>query len=45
MTAGYLDVSEYNDGHRGGKVRARAKISLTINIPYYYGASVFKNDK
>lgn len=28
LTAGYLDVSEYNDGHRGGKVRARAKISL-----------------
>jgi len=27
LTAGFLDVSEYNDGHRGGKVRARAKIS------------------
>lgn len=27
LTAGYLDVSEYNDGQRGGKVRARAKIS------------------
>ncbi|WP_409515088.1 DNA gyrase/topoisomerase IV subunit A [Chryseobacterium sp.] len=27
LTAGYLDVSEYNDGARGGKVRARAKIS------------------
>ncbi|MDH6254090.1 topoisomerase-4 subunit A [Chryseobacterium sp. H1D6B] len=27
LTAGYLDVSEYNDGHRGGKVRARARIS------------------
>ncbi|GAB0157362.1 DNA gyrase/topoisomerase IV subunit A [Chryseobacterium sp. Alg-005] len=27
LTAGYLDVTEYNDGHRGGKVRARAKIS------------------
>lgn len=27
LTAGYLDVSEYNDGHRGGKVRARAKIT------------------
>ncbi|RMZ58401.1 DNA gyrase/topoisomerase IV subunit A [Chryseobacterium nematophagum] len=26
LTAGFLDVSEYNDGHRGGKVRARAKI-------------------
>ncbi|GAA4166761.1 DNA gyrase/topoisomerase IV subunit A [Chryseobacterium ginsenosidimutans] len=26
LTAGYLDVSEYNDGHRGGKVRARARI-------------------
>ena len=27
ITGGYLDVSEYNDGQRGGKVRARAKIS------------------
>ncbi|RLJ32892.1 topoisomerase-4 subunit A [Chryseobacterium sp. 7] len=29
LTAGYLDVSEYNDGHRGGKVRARARITQT----------------
>ncbi|KFF24289.1 DNA gyrase/topoisomerase IV subunit A [Chryseobacterium vrystaatense] len=29
FTAGYLDVSEYNDGHRGGKVRARARITHT----------------
>lgn len=29
LTAGYLDVSEYNDGQRGGKVRARAKITQT----------------
>ncbi|WES99234.1 DNA gyrase/topoisomerase IV subunit A [Chryseobacterium arthrosphaerae] len=29
LTAGYLDVSEYNDGHRGGKIRARAKITQT----------------
>lgn len=29
LTAGYLDVSEYSDGHRGGKVRARAKITQT----------------
>lgn len=41
MTAGYLDVSEYNDGHRGGKVRARAKISpldkhtlIITELPY-----------
>ncbi len=27
LTAGFLDVSEYNDGHRGGKVRARARIT------------------
>ncbi len=27
LTAGYLDVSEYNDGQRGGKVRARARIT------------------
>ncbi len=29
LTAGLLDVSEYNDGARGGKVRARARISQT----------------
>lgn len=29
LTAGYLDVSEYNDGHRGGKVRTRARITQT----------------
>lgn len=29
LTAGFLDVSEYNDGQRGGKVRARARISQT----------------
>ncbi|WP_294294308.1 DNA gyrase/topoisomerase IV subunit A [uncultured Chryseobacterium sp.] len=41
LTAGYLDVSEYNDGHRGGKVRARAKISpldkhtlIITELPY-----------
>jgi len=40
-TAGIIDVSNYNDGMRGGKVRVRAKISqqdkntLVINqIPY-----------
>jgi topoisomerase-4 subunit A len=27
LTAGFVDVSEYNDGHRGGKIRARAKIA------------------
>lgn len=27
ITAGLLDVTEYADGHRGGKVRARARIS------------------
>ncbi|WP_407509951.1 DNA gyrase/topoisomerase IV subunit A [Elizabethkingia anophelis] len=27
LTEGLLDVSEYNDGQRGGKVRARAKIT------------------
>ena len=27
QTAGLLDVSEYNDGKRGGKVRVRAKIT------------------
>jgi topoisomerase IV subunit A len=26
MTGGQIDVSNYNDGHRGGKVRVRAKI-------------------
>ncbi|SEM89398.1 topoisomerase-4 subunit A [Chryseobacterium taichungense] len=41
LTAGYLDVSEYNDGQRGGKVRARAKISpldkhtlIITELPY-----------
>ena len=29
LTGGLLDVSEYNDGQRGGKVRARARISQT----------------
>jgi len=29
LTAGLLDVSEYNDGQRGGKVRARARIVQT----------------
>ena len=40
-TAGIIDVTNYNDGLRGGKVRVRAKISqldkntLVINeIPY-----------
>ncbi|MBL7473482.1 DNA gyrase/topoisomerase IV subunit A [Robertkochia sediminum] len=40
-TAGIMDVSNYNDGNRGGKIRVRAKISqldkntLVINeIPY-----------
>src|SRR6218665_1263626 len=27
LTAGMLDVSSYNDGKRGGKIRARARIS------------------
>ena len=26
QTAGMLDITNYNDGHRGGKVRARARI-------------------
>ena len=26
LTAGLLDVSNYNDGKRGGKIRARARI-------------------
>ncbi|MEG1763090.1 MAG: DNA gyrase subunit A, partial [Bacteroidales bacterium] len=41
MTGGYIDISNYNDGLRGGKVRIRAKISqldkktLVINeIPF-----------
>jgi topoisomerase-4 subunit A len=28
-TAGYVDVSNYNDGQRGGKIRVRAKIVQT----------------
>lgn len=41
LTGGFVDVSRYNDGNRGGKIRLRAKISqldkktLVINeIPY-----------
>lgn len=41
QTGGFLDVSEYNDGQRGGKVRARARIiqqdkhTLVINeLPF-----------
>ena len=29
LTAGYVDVSNYNDGQRGGKIRVRAKILQT----------------
>src|SRR5690606_30796901 len=36
ITGGYIDVSDYNDGQRGGKVRVRAKIQqedkLTLKI-------------
>lgn len=28
-TGGYIDVSNYNDGKRGGKIRVRAKIEVT----------------
>ena len=41
QTGGHIDVSNYNDGHRGGKVRVRAKIeevdkkTLAIrDVPY-----------
>ncbi len=41
QTGGFIDVSNYNDGERGGKIRARAKISnsekgilLITEIPY-----------
>jgi topoisomerase-4 subunit A len=30
MTQGIADVSNYNDGMRGGRVRVRAKISQLI---------------
>ncbi|MBN2166434.1 MAG: DNA gyrase/topoisomerase IV subunit A [Marinilabiliaceae bacterium] len=40
-TGGYVDVTRYNDGHRGGSVRVRAKISkldsktlVISDIPY-----------
>ncbi len=36
LTGGYIDISDYNDGQRGGKVRVRAKIQqedkLTLKI-------------
>ncbi|MDR0685855.1 MAG: DNA gyrase/topoisomerase IV subunit A [Dysgonamonadaceae bacterium] len=31
QTGGYIDVSRYNDGERGGSVKVRAKISKTDN--------------
>jgi topoisomerase-4 subunit A len=41
QTGGYIDVSAYNDGHRGGKVRVRARIEeedkkmlVVRDIPY-----------
>ncbi len=41
QTGGYVDVSNYNDGHRGGKIRVRARIEeedkkvlLIKEIPY-----------
>ena len=41
LTGGSIDVSNYNDGHRGGKVRIRAKIQQTdkhqltiLDIPF-----------
>ncbi len=41
QTGGYVDVSAYNDGHRGGKVRVRARIEeedkkmlVVRDIPY-----------
>ena len=30
-TGGYIDVSKYNDGERGGSVRVRAKIEKIVN--------------
>jgi topoisomerase IV subunit A len=41
QTGGYVDVSNYNDGHRGGKIRVRARIEeedkkmlVVKDIPY-----------
>ena len=41
QTGGYIDVSKYNDGERGGSVKVRAKITKLDNktlviseIPY-----------
>jgi topoisomerase-4 subunit A len=31
QTGGYIDISRYNDGERGGSVKVRAKISKTDN--------------
>jgi topoisomerase-4 subunit A len=34
QTAGMLDITNYNDGQRGGKVRARARIIKKINTRF-----------
>jgi topoisomerase-4 subunit A len=41
MTQGIADVSNYNDGLRGGRVRVRAKISQLIKHFGDYSDSVF----
>ena len=41
---GWLDVSNYNDGLRGGKIRVRAKISKEDNKTLaYYRSSLWNN--
>ena len=34
QTGGLLDVSNYNDGQRGGKLRTRARIIQKIKTPF-----------
>jgi hypothetical protein len=41
MTQGIADVSNYNDGLRGGRIRVRAKISAWQNTFGDYSNSVF----
>ena len=39
QTGGYIDVSKYNDGERGGSVKVRAKITKLDNKPHFLTVS------
>ena len=43
QTGGYIDVSKYNDGERGGSVKVRAKITKQDNKPLVINEIPFGN--